>query len=368
MKIKLRASEFDKIEWKVKEFSPGNILWKPPEEVIRSIKKTYKKIKVKVPCRLNIAILDMSKLCLSGQDPRCEPGSVSMGCNLFSEAEVELTNQPNIVVEEGSERPLIVRHFALLMKKLTGYGGGFRIKTKGHGHSHIGLGSTASIIDAVAFAINETLGNPIDDRWLVKILAYNYGEEGRTPNKLFPGQSTGASGWVAKKGGFIVVSSFAELVHRSDFPEGYVIVAGSPTKQGKGITKSEVENPNLDMLRHYDRFMASRICYWTLMDLMPAAIQQDVKKMGDIIWDFMVTSGKGLQTIIPRKDLRPFNVMVELRKVGIEVVFLSSVGPAIIAVTKTPKKAEKIFNSYDFKIIKSDPNNKGIEILSKTPY
>lgn len=198
-------------------------------------------------------------------------------------------------------------------------------------------------------------------------MAYNYVEESPSEELTIPGGATGASGLIAMYGGMSVVSSFAELVHRSELPEDWVVIAGIPVKEGKGIAESGVER-EIDRLRHYDRFMSARICYWVLMDLIPAFVQKDLKKIGDIVWDITLTSSKGVPGfMVSHKTVKPLETMIDLRNEGIEVTFMSSVGLNVFVITTEDKAqtAEDIIKRYGWQIVRTRVNNTGLEILER---
>jgi len=371
MKLNICGSEFDKIEWNLKSVPPGTIFWKlPPSAIINPVKKIYKKIEVKVPCRLNMTTLDLSAMYLTGQGI-CKSGSASFGVNLYANAKIELIEEPEIIIEEGTNKPLVAKHVALLLKKELKYKGGFKIKAWDHGYPHVGLGSTPALASAVSNAINLALGKPIDEKYLIKLLAANHLEEGQLKDLLLPSGSIGAGSAIAKYGGLVVISGFGEIVFRKDMPKNCSVFIGLQHKKEAIDSSKSIINP-LNKWKHCDRFMAGMVCYWVLMDLMPAVINGDLKKMGDVIWDITLVGTKGIPAIIEQlEDIDRIKILKDLRKNNIELVFMSSLGPGIVAVSndKNKKKLiESIFKKHSCEIIKTTPNNSGLEIIQKEAY
>lgn len=369
-KIVLRGSEFDKVEWNIEPFPPGTIVWNPPKKVIGPVKKEIRRLAIQVPCRLNLITLDVTRLYPTGPDLPIigGAGSVSFAADIFSHVEIELIDGSEIILTDDTIRKPVVKHAASLIKNVLKYDGGLRVEARDHGYHHVGLGSTAILAYAVAYAINISLGNPLNDRWLIKTVMYNYAEEG-PPGLVFPGFSTGATGWIAKYGGGIIVSPFAELVHKCELPEDWSVIVGIPPKKGSSVADSEVEIPILDICRHYDRFMSARVCHWILTEFFPAMVNHDLKKMGDVAWDIVLTCTNGLPTMLFRGDVEIIKILHELRRAGIEMVFESSIGPGVIAITTKDKEGlvKDILNKKDFEVVLTNLNNKGLEILEKDP-
>ena len=283
-------------------------------------------------------ILDFTEMRPNERGEHCNSGSIAFGVSLYSKVEVTFIENEVIVVRGSGDR-LVVEHFARVMKLLTGYRGGFEFMVEANPYVHQGLGGTASLASAVVISINAGLGSPFGDRDLVKIAAWNYVESG-PDGKLYPGQSTGASGWIACKGGFSIVSSDAELAFRHVLPEGYTVMVGVPqtgspggSAVGKGVAESYVEIPLLEKLHFYDRFNSAKTCHWTLMRLIPAVIQGDLRRVGDLVWDMMVTNPKGLATVLAHQSCTAIDCLCDIRNCGAEVSFVSAVGPAIVTLT-----------------------------------
>jgi len=343
----------------------GQILWSELENLPRKTKKAVKYLRFRAPTRLNFGILDFTEMRPNLPGTHCNSGSLGFGISLYSKVELTLIDEPRIIIKKLSNgRDKLLTHVALIMKKLTDYRGGFEISADAICYSHVGLGSTASLTCALYNAINIALGYPFTERELVKIGAFNYVEEGPR-NKLYPGQSTGLSGWIALKGGICIVTAEAELVIRDEIPENYKVVIGLPTFQGKGIVDSDKELPDLQKFYFYDRFNSARICHWVLMRLIPAIKSKNYKEVGEITWDMFINSCKGIGMIMSRSSSEILEILLELRKVGGEMCFISSVGPAIATLISSElvNSAVKIFKRHNLRALKLNVDNQGGQIL-----
>jgi len=367
--MKIKGSEFDEVELQSEPVETGQILWNKLPNTPRRADFSYgEKVSVRVPRRININILDMTKLVPSGQKCTiCDAGSISFGVNLYSSLELKLTESSEIVIyDEKNER--ILSHRLCIFRELTDYRGGFEVWAEPNPYVHVGLGSTGSLTFALSLAANEALRNPFTERELVKLHANNYVELNPRNNILVPGQSTGASGWVALRGGLCVTSSLNELVFREVMPEGYKVIVGIPPleeiiggQSGKGVAESDVEMPFLGKLRHYDRFNSAKMCYWTLMELMPAAVDRNMRRFGDVIWDMVLTGSKGVPTILAHGTYKPLDCLLDIRKTGAEATFVSSVGPSVITIASNgyEGKVKETYEKHGCEVLELEFDNKG---------
>jgi predicted sugar kinase len=344
----------------------GEILWNNLENIPRKTKKDLKEVRFKAPTRLNFGILDFTEMRPNIPGTHCNSGSMGFGVKLYSTVNLSLTDNPNIIIAglPSIKAKDLLEHVALIMKNLTDYKGGFRISAEPINYPHVGLGSTAALSCALYNAINIALGSPFSDRELVKIGAFNYVEEG-PGGKLYPGQSTGMSGWIAQKGGICIVTSEAELVLRENIPKDYKAVVGLPKVKGKGIADSEKELPDLDKFYLYDRFNSARMCHWTLMRLIPAIKSRNYKEVGNITWDMLANSCKGVGSIILRESSEILKILIELRKAGGEICFISSVGPAIATLVPSGfvGNVVKVYKKYNQKVLELEIDNQGGQII-----
>lgn len=361
--MKVRATPYDFIEWDTTPFLPGRLFWSPGKE-IGPVRIRHNHVKVRVPCRLDPVVLDYAKLHPTCEGDDYKAGAVGFGANLYTYVDVILTENPDVKINGDS--PLVAKHIALIMKKTTGYKGGFSISCKSHRYRHVGFSSTASLSNAVANAINILLGRPYSENLLIKFVSHNYAEESDLKKGyLTPGISTGNSGHINQKGGIVVVASDCELLMRQPVPEGTKIIGAIPSLEsvGKGPETSDVDVHSLSWIRHIDRFNAAKVCYWVLMDFMPAMIQGNLKKMGDVLYDIMFCGSKGA----PLGSIHGGNLLgmiFEQRAAGVEMCFMSSAGPGLVAMTQEKEDiAQQIFEKYNCQIIKMEPDNQGLNVL-----
>lgn len=303
-----------------------------------TVKKTAKALpgtvcEVELPSRLHASVLDMN---------RFEPGSpggggIAFGVGLACRAKVSLTDGDT--VESAGNRKLVARHFGFLFKELTGYRGGIEISTDDHGNRHMGLGSSIATTTAVATALNEALGRPLTLRDMRKTIAFNYCEEAPAdPDMLVSGFETNLGAMVGLHGGMVVGSDACELLYRIPLPEdmkAFLVLPALPAAQSSG---DEEAVALLGRAREADRRSAREKAYIVLMDLLPAMIEGDFEKIGDAVYGLARMGSKEAEIKLHGDDgAQIFETMARLRLMGSEIVCMSSVGPAVFALSRKPK-------------------------------
>jgi len=357
--MKLEASHYDTTEWSPSSVRPGKRFDKSKR--VRKVKIGNKKeIVLRSPCRIDVGLLDYSALKFTSSNDY-KAGEMSFAGNVYTYVRVKLINDsPEIRI--SSERPVFVKHYALLVKNATNYKKGFEIQTKAYPYRHIGFGSSAIMAETVAYAINELLGRPLSFRELRRLIAYNFVEESDSnKNKLFPGASTGGSFNTIKRGGFVITSSESEEIFHGDIPENMYFIVGTPKVSVAGPEASETDVNIMGWERHNERVNAAKTCLWILMEVMPYYVKGDFKKVGSAFYNYTFFGGKGMQMLLYRCDLH--GILFQLKEAGLEGGWMTSAGPSLVAFTQDEKKKNKavqIFKKRKCKITIVRPDNRGI--------
>lgn len=283
-----------------------------------------------VPSRLHALVLDMTRFDLG----RPGGGGVGFAVGLFSRARVMLTDTPG--VRSSGSRPLLGQHLAHLFLALTGYPGGVEIQTRDHGRRHMGLGSSVATLTAAALALNEALGRPLDLRDLRKLVAHNYCEElSSAPPRLVPGFETNVGAMAGLHGGLVVGSDRCELLARVALPEDLRALLILPqiapeVSSGAGEYRSLVQTA-----RRADEQAAPAKVYRVFMDLLPAALRGDLRAVGDVLWELSHGGSKRAEIELHGdRGKEVWATMERLRNEGAEIVGMSSVGPAVFALSR----------------------------------
>jgi beta-ribofuranosylaminobenzene 5'-phosphate synthase len=251
-----------------------------------------------------------------------------------------------------------------VFKKAVGYSGGFRIRITDHQHQHVGLGSTSTVMIAVATAMNEAVGSPLNNTQLRHLIGRNYCEETADGNIAF-GFETGVGPAVSTYGGMALMGDELALVYHHPFAEAKNVFIIIPP-----ITISSAGTQEFDLLMNKARTLDYRDrelkAYLFLMDLVPALERNDLKKIGDVIWEIEFRGSKRAE--VEHHSYGIYHYMSLLREAQLEFVGMSSVGPSIAVVTdKDRKSVEKILKPLGLTIaIATKVDNKGLQVVRTT--
>ena len=162
------------------------------------------------------------------------------------------------------------------------------------------------------------------------------------------------------------------MVQRVDLPDTKVIVFIPEVEsledefQGKETSaESEVELL-LRRARSLDAMQGSAKAQIVLLDMIPAMINGDLKKMGDALFDISYLGSKRAECEQHGAYGTPiYSHLNALQGVGVEIVGMSSVGPTIFALTQKQDvydKALKYLRAFDLsetRIIETEVDNTG---------
>ncbi|MDW7711078.1 MAG: hypothetical protein SCH98_11445 [Deferrisomatales bacterium] len=288
---------------------------------------------VEVPARLHASVADMNRFGIG------KPGGGGLGfaVALHSRARAVMGRGP--ALGTSGSRPAIGRHLSELFRALTGYDGGIDLDVTDHGHRHMGLGSSVGSLAAGAIALNEALGRPVGLRDLRKLVAHNYCEESPgSPDHLVKGFETNVGAMAAVHGGMVVASDACELIYRTALPASMRALLLVP-KLGPKISSGESEaRALLTLARAGDRRDRQKKAYRIFMDLLPAMIRGDTEAVGDVVWELAGLGSKQAECRLHGDDGREiYEAMARLRQEGAEIVGMSSVGPAVFALSSRPR-------------------------------
>ncbi len=355
-------------------FNPYKVgtVFNPIKTRFSGIKPVYKSVKIRFPSRLNAMAIDPSKIA-SNRNLIYTPGEVVFSIGIYKLVKVGvLNNKGNLEISQRSKRKSLIKHAYILMKKALNFKERLYIDIDNEQEvRHCGFGSSSGLIASIACAINEIYGSPIDGATLVRYLAQNHGEEIEGSDDLInPVQCIGGSATAGIfKGGLLVIAGDSCLIKTMDVPSQYKVVIGIPKNfkehNSKVLLNKEIKNLN-KFIRTGKKF-GPQIAYNIFHRLLPAMAKGDLATVGDIIFDYRFNMGsiKNCSFVYPEMiDLT--KKLAFLKKKGVvEVLSISSVGPAIFAITKDLNYCSKAFKKLELRVIVTKIQNSKYKVSRK---
>jgi beta-ribofuranosylaminobenzene 5'-phosphate synthase len=283
------------------------------------------RVYIKTPARLHLGLIDMN-------------GDLG---RLFGGLGVGI-NHPNVVVEAQSSENFAVKgqEVELANSVAQRFFSTYNIQPKVSINvaqaipSHIGLGSGTQLSLAIAVSLAKLFGVKAS----VPELAVAMGRAKRTAvgTTIFQ-----VGGFVVDGGKNLKTQSFPPLIFRQAFPNEWNFIITIPNAK-EGLSNSE-ENHAFQKLTKMPREDVGQICRLTMLKLLPAIAERDIKNFGDALTKIQTLTGNhfaqaqgGTYASSAATECIEF-----MKKIGAQGVGQSSWGPALYAVVKQ-EQAKKV--------------------------
>ncbi|HCH34924.1 MAG: hypothetical protein UY35_C0002G0035 [Candidatus Saccharibacteria bacterium GW2011_GWC2_48_9] len=314
--------------------------------------RPYSHVEISYPSRLEAMALDPAKIA-DNNNLIYEAGQVDFCVALYKKIKVTLDlESKEITISERTPRKGLIRHAALLMRQALNLDFGLIIDVDDPVNlRHCGLGSSSSLIAGTAAAINELFGAPMAPQDLVRYCAQNHGEEVDSDDSiLVPVQCIGGSGVCGHfDGGLVVLAGQATPITTYILPETTRVVIGIPSDfnhpDSTELMNAEVDNIN--GFREAGEAYGPDIAYRLVHEALPGLVNNNLKPMKDLIFDYRWNMGsiENCSFVYP-KMIEIAEALRDLRDDDrIEILSLSSVGPAFFGITNDVEYLEDRFKS-----------------------
>jgi predicted sugar kinase len=351
IEISIIGGPHDQITTILQEFEPGQKDYILPLESIGVAPRTVnelecREVEVTVPARLHPTVLDMNRFNLN----RPGGGGLGFAIQVYLHAKVRSTKSPDIIV--NGERPLLMRHFAHVFQQLLEYPGGFEIELHDHERRHIGMGSSIGSLVAMVIGVNEVLGRPFNGRELRRIIGYHYCEESpMCSDYLIPAFETGMGAMAGINGGWILGTDDLEMAYRVPLENTRCVVLVPDVESledeftGKDTAAGSEAELLLRRARYLDSLQSGVKSQMLFCDMLPAMIKDDLKTIGDTMFDLSFLGSKRAECEQHGCYGAPiYQYISTFREMGAEVSGMSSVGPTIFTLTRNDDTHDRILN------------------------
>jgi beta-ribofuranosylaminobenzene 5'-phosphate synthase len=353
-RMTIRGGDLDLVEYEFSPFPPGENINTLGYDCSDRISPCKGPVTVRVPARIHSSVLDMNRFAPDHPGG----GGIGFAIRIYGEATVRCT--PSEVLIHYSRVPML-QHLVAVMKKVTGYAGGFEIDVTDHERKHVGLGSTGTVLIAVAHAINAALGTPLDREQVRLLVGHNYAEE-TASGDVVCGFETGVGPAAVTYGGMAVMGDELTLVCQHSFAEDKNVFIIIPPTEADAAGESEFQ-VLMNRARSLDYCDRELKAYLIMMDLIPALVKDDLRRIGDVIWEIEFRGSKREE--VEHNSFEIYQYMAKLREAGFEFVGMSSVGPSISIITEKPREElEPVIAQYGLEIaLETKVDNEGLKII-----
>lgn len=328
------------------------------------------RVGVKYPSRLNLMAIDPSKIAIN-QNLVYAPGEIILKVKIYRTVNMEIDKTSNtITISSSSKRKSLILHSALLMKKALRFKEGLIIDVDNAGEvRHVGLGSSSALIACVACAINELFGKSVKAEDLVQYLAQNHGEEiDRKPNYINPVQCIGGSAAGGQFfGALMVLAGKSRVIKTMNISNGYKVVIGIPKDfvelDSRGLLKRE--QASFHKFIKCGKKYGPTIAYKVLHSVLPAMNEGNLKEVGNVVFDYRFNMGSIDNCSYAYPPLNELaSRLAFLKEDGfVDILSISSVGPAFLAVGKNIDKCLSAFKKENLNTYLTEPENKRYQVI-----
>ncbi len=344
-------------------FRCGHIFNKLAPSLVHSPKKIYSEVEISYPTRMEAMALDPSKVAVR-EDMTYSAGQIDITVDLLRKVRIRVIDGTKDVVHSDRNRIALINHSLGLMRSALAVKDCYEVffdDTANFRHS--GFGSSSGTIAAVAHALNEVYGKPIQARPLVQYLARNHGEDiDGQENMLRSVQCLGGSAACgAYEGSLFVVAGDNLVLSTMVVPDDYSVIIGVPKDYAQPDANFLMvdEEKNMQGFIESGRQYAKEIGYRMLHEVLPAMLEADLWTIGSLIEDYRWGMGSIKNCSFAYPGLIELSKeVIKIRDKGkTPIVSLSSVGPGFFALTKDAEFVKKYFLDLGMNVVESKPFN-----------
>lgn len=350
----------------------GHIFNKYPKKVNNSLLEKESVI-IKYPCRLDAMAINPAAVCYN-DSMIFTPGEVVFSLAKYIKVKIDVISPAGgkIEVSKKTKRKVLAKHSCLLMYAALGVNPSVKIDVDDKDiPKHCGFGSSSSTIAAVAAAINELYGCPIDNKDLIKYLASNHAEEVSDSNedelKVVQCIGGGATNGLTDEG-IIIITGRSTAIAKMKYKSKVLVCFPKDFVQKDAKVLMELEEQNLWKFKKTGEEYADKIAYTLLHKVIPDMINGSIKELADLVFDYRFNMGSNENCSFVYDGL--MDISDKIRKLyedkKCEFLALSSVGPAFFLLVNKNQEEEclKELDKLNLTVFKSEICNTKYKVIS----
>jgi beta-ribofuranosylaminobenzene 5'-phosphate synthase len=282
------------------------------------------KIYIKTPARLHLGLID-----LNGNLGRIF-GGLGVG---IDHPNVILEAQRSETLSVAGEKTEQVKTLAKRFLETYNVKANASINVKQTIPEHAGLGSGTQLALALATALSKLFSVKASVQELAEVMDR--------------GQRTSIGTTIFEQGGFVVdggkiasKNSFPTTILRQPFPQDWEFVVAIPNVK-KGFAENE-ETAAFRALSPMKAKDAGKMCRFTIMKLLPALVERDIKSFGEALTHIQIIVGDYFAEVQggTYSSLTVTEGIALMQKLGVYGAGQSSWGPAFYGLTQKEKAKE----------------------------
>ena len=350
----------------------GHIFNKYPKKVNNSLLEKESVI-IKYPCRLDAMAINPAAVCYN-DSMIFTPGEVVFSLAKYIKVKIDVISPAGgkIEVSKKTKRKVLAKHSCLLMYAALGVNPSVKIDVDDKDiPKHCGFGSSSSTIAAVAAAINELYGCPIDNKDLIKYLASNHAEEVSDSNedelKVVQCIGGGATNGLTDEG-IIIITGRSTAIAKMKYKSKVLVCFPKDFVQKDAKVLMELEEQNLWKFKKTGEEYADKIAYTLLHKVIPDMINGSIKELADLVFDYRFNMGSNENCSFVYDGL--MDISDKIRKLyeekKCEFLALSSVGPAFFLLVNNNQEEDclKELDKLNLTVFKSEICNTKYKVIS----
>lgn len=304
-------------------------------------------VQISYPCRLDAMAINPAAV-VYNSDMVFTPGEVVISLKKFINVKIKVLSPEggNLIISDNTKRKVLVKHAYLLMCSALNVHPSLEIDVNDNNiPKHCGFGSSSSTISAVAAAINELYGCPIQNNVLIKYLASNHGEEisdNDSENlKVVQCIGGGATNGLTEEG-IIIIAGKSTAIAKLKYDGEVLIAVPKDFVQKDAKVLMELEEENLWKFKKTGDKYSEKIAYNLLHKALPDLANGSIKELANVVYEYRFNMGSNENCSFVYDGL--VELGNELRCLyennECEFLALSSVGPAFFVIVKNKEQKE----------------------------